>query len=340
MPDGFVVELWVDNIRNARQMALGDDGTLFVGSRNAGRVYAVPQINNPSGGGNLIVLGDDFVMPSGIAFHRGDLYVADINIIYRYPDIEASLPQVPRRQVVYEDLPTDRHHGWKHIEFGPDGRLYIPVGAPCNICEPELPYAAIHALNVETGERSLIARGVRNTVGFDWHPETGQLWFTENGRDWLGDDIPPCEINVVQVAGQHFGFPYVHGLAILDPEYGIQLNRQNIMHSGPALELDAHVAPLGAHFYRGNQFPASYRNQLLVAEHGSWNRTKKIGYRVMIGRIEGDRVLDYRPFLDGFLLPNGDVIGRPVDVIELTDGSILVSDDYAGVIYRVSYRND
>ena len=335
LPAGFEIEIWVENIDNARQMAIGDGGTLFVGSRGAGKVYAVPKINGDQPK-RVLTLATGLASPSGIAFRDGDLYVADVNRLYRYRDIESHLLDVPQPELVFEDIPSDRMHGWKNIAFGPDGLLYIPVGAPCNICEPGQPYASLHRLNLDTLELELVAEGIRNTVGFDWHTETGELWFTENGRDMLGDDIPPCEINVITQEGQHFGYPYLHGTSVPDPDFAIQ-KPDGLEISTPALDLGAHVAPLGLLFYRGDMFPASYQQKILVAEHGSWNRSDKIGYRIMVGDVVDHSVQNYRPFIQGWLQPGDITWGRPVAFEMLDDGSLLISDDYASVIYRVSY---
>lgn len=335
LPAGFQIEVWVDEIANARQMALGEKGTLFVGSRSAGKVYAVPNIEGQQDK-RVLQIASGLRSPSGIAFKDGDLYVADIDKIYRYADIEDDMPNWPEPELFFDGLPSETHHGWKNIAFGPEGDLYIPIGAPCNICDPGEPYAAIHRLDMDSRELISIARGVRNTVGFDWHPQTDQLWFTDNGRDHMGDDLPPCEINVLTEEGQHFGYPYLHGSGVADPEYAAD-QPGDLQISLPARDLGAHVAPLGLHFYQGQMFPQEYRNRILVAEHGSWNRSDKIGYRIMIGQIEGEEVVDYRPFIDGWLLPGNLNWGRPVAFEGLADGSVLISDDYAGVIYRLSY---
>ncbi len=338
LPSGFQIEIWVDEIANARQMALGEKGTLFVGSRSAGKVYAVPNIEGQQDK-RVLQIASGLRSPSGIAFKDGDLYVADIDKIYRYADIEDDMPNWPEPELFFDGLPSDTHHGWKNIAFGPDGDLYIPVGAPCNICDPGDPYAAIHRLDMQSLELTTIARGIRNTVGFDWHPQTGQLWFTDNGRDHMGDDLPPCEINVLTEEGQHFGYPYLHGSGVADPEYSLDQPAE-LQISLPARDLGAHVAPLGLFFYQGQMFPDQYRNRILVAEHGSWNRSDKIGYRIMIGQVEGSQVVDYRPFIDGWLLPGNLNWGRPVAFQALSDGSVLISDDYAGVVYRLSYLVD
>lgn len=332
---GFNIEIWVDGIDNARQMALGDKGTLFVGSRREGKVYAVPNVGGDQTK-RVLIVASGLQQPSGVAYKDGDLYVADIDTIYRYPDIETDMPRWPEPEIFFDNLPSDTHHGWKNIAFGPDGNLYIPVGAPCNICDPGDPYAAIHRLDMETLELTNIARGVRNSVGFDWHPQTNQLWFTDNGRDHMGDDLPPCEINLITEEGQHFGYPYLHGTSVPDPEFAAS-KPADLEITLPSEDLGAHVAPLGLSFYSGDMFPEEYKNTFLVAEHGSWNRSNKIGYRLMIGRVESTEVVDYRPFIDGWLLPGEVNWGRPVAFQPLPDGSVLISDDYAGVVYRLTY---
>ncbi|HTY79355.1 MAG TPA: PQQ-dependent sugar dehydrogenase, partial [Candidatus Bathyarchaeia archaeon] len=242
----------------------------------------------------------------------------------------------PKPVVVTDRLPKDRHHGWKFIAFGPDGKLYVPVGAPCNICEPDPDrYANIMRMNPDGSELETFARGVRNTVGFDWDPRTREMWFTDNGRDWLGDDAPPDELNHAPRAGMHFGFPYCHGGTISDPEFGRR--RPCADFTAPAQNLGPHVASLGMRFYTGAQFPTAYRNQIFIAEHGSWNRSRKIGYRVTLVRLENGRAVAYEPFATGWLRGE-DPWGRPADVLVMPDGSLLVSDDYAGAIYRISYR--
>lgn len=332
LPAGFQLEVYADNVPAARSMALGSQGTLFVGTRGT----AVYSLRGTPGTGlrpTVRVLADKLNMPNGVAFRDGSLYVAEINRILRYDGIESSLANVPAPKVVRDDLPKDRHHGWKYIAFGPDGKLYVPVGAPCNVCnEPK--YASITRMNADGSGHEVFARGVRNTVGFTWHPVTGELWFTDNGRDYLGDDQPPCELNVAPRAGLDFGFPYCHGKDIKDPEFGKLGECSRI--TPPVQALDAHAAPLGVRFYAGTMFPAKYRNQVLIAEHGSWNRSKKSGYRITLVRLDGNKALSYEPFATGF--NRGDqVFGRPVDLLVLEDGSMLISDDTAGAIYRLTY---
>ena len=331
LPPGFKLEVLVDDVPGARSMALGDRGTLFVGTRGD-KVYAVSGLDSPSPP-TVHVIARRLIMPNGVAFRDGALYVAEISRILRYDGIERALTAPPQPKVVRDDFPKDRHHGWKYIAFGPDGKLYVPIGAPCNVCnEPR--YASIMRMNPDGTGLEVFARGVRNTVGFTWHPKTQEFWFTDNGRDYLGEDVPPCELNVAPRSGLDFGFPYCHGKDIPDPQFA-SLGECRKM-TPPALALDAHVAPLGVKFYTATAFPSEYHGQLLIAEHGSWNRKRKSGYRLMLVRLEGRTALSYEPFASGFHEGNK-VFGRPVDLLVLQDGSILVSDDAAGAIYRIRY---
>jgi len=331
LPPGFQIEIWTEDVPNARSMALGDNGTVFVGTRRDGRVYAVTTADE----GNHIVttLAEGLTMPNGVAFHGGTLFVAENHRIIRFDDIESNLNSVPEPEVVIDTLLPERHHGWRYIDFGPDGKLYIALGAPCNVCERE-GAANISRMNSDGSGQEVFAEGIRNSVGLNWHPETGELWFTDNGRDMLGDDIPPGELNHAPIAGMHFGFPYCHGGDIPDPEFGDA--RDCSEFEAPAQKLGPHVAPLGLVFYTGDSFPAAYRGQAFIAEHGSWNRSNKIGYRVTLVRFEDGRPSGYEVFADGWL-QGEQVSGRPVDLLVLDDGSMLVSDDQSGAIYRISY---
>ncbi|ACA85234.1 PQQ-dependent sugar dehydrogenase [Shewanella woodyi] len=335
LPPDFKIELYAKGVDNARQMALGDKGTLFVGSRKEGKVYALIDNDGDYKADKVIDIASKLFMPSGIAYHQGDLYVAEVDKIWRYSNIEASLPSVPTPELVYGKLPNKSHHGWKFIAFGPDGKLYIPVGAPCNVCESELPFATILKLDTVTKNSKIVATGVRNSVGFDFHPKTGDLWFTDNGRDMMGDDLPDDELNHVSKEGQFFGFPYIHNDDIHDPKF---TSPEKAKHNRkPALKLGAHVAALGMEFYQGKQFPAEYQNNIFIAEHGSWNRSKKVGYRIVRVVLEGDRVVNSEVFASGWL-QGEESWGRPVSVLTLPDGSLLVSDDAADAIYRISYE--
>jgi glucose/arabinose dehydrogenase len=335
LPPGFEISVFAEGVEDARSMALGENGTLFVGTRTAGNVYAIR--NDGRKASEVIRIASGLEMPNGVAVKDGALYVAEVGKIWRYDRIEASLPRPAKPALVYGKYPTERHHGWKFIRFGPDGWLYVPVGAPCNICERESPYASITRLKPDGSAMEIFARGVRNSVGFDWHPVTKELWFTDNGRDMLGDDIPPDELDHAPRAGMHFGYPYCHGGDIADPDYGAK--RPCGDFTPPAQKLGAHVAALGMRFYTGAMFPAEYRNRIFIAEHGSWNRSKKSGYRVMQASVEGGKVVGYSVFAEGFLDAATDrAWGRPVDVQVMPDGALLVSDDQANAIYRIAYK--
>jgi glucose/arabinose dehydrogenase len=334
LPLGFRIGIYATNVPDARSMALSPKGTLFVGTREAGNVYAIVDRNRDDKDVEVITLARGLNMPNGVAFRDGALYVAEVNRILRYDDIEAHLTDPPKPVVLSDAFPRDRSHGWKFIRFGPDGLLYVPVGAPCNVCEPEDErYASITRMKPDGTGLEIFARGIRNTVGFDWHPKTHELWFTDNGRDWLGDDLPPDELNHAPKQGLHFGFPYCHGKNIRDPEFG---NRRCEEFIAPALELGPHVAGVGMRFYTGTMFPEEYRNQVFIAEHGSWNRSAPIGYRVTLVRLDGKGPPEYEVFAEGWL-QGGRAWGRPVDLLVMPGGAMLVSDDRAGVIYRISY---
>ncbi|QJR15994.1 PQQ-dependent sugar dehydrogenase [Usitatibacter palustris] len=334
LPPGFEITVFAEGVKNARSMALGEGGTLFVSTRSDGRVYAIK--HDWKKAQEVITIATGLNMPNGVAVKDGALFVAEVSRVWRYDGIEANL-QSPKGKVIYDKYPTEKHHGWKFIRFGPDGWLYVPVGAPCNICEKDDPYSSITRLKPDGSAMEVIARGVRNSVGFDWHPVTKELWFTDNGRDMMGDDIPPDELNHAPKAGMHFGYPYCHGGTVQDQEFGA--TRKCSEFTAPAKNFGAHVASLGMRFYTGTMFPAEYRNQIFIAEHGSWNRSKKSGYRVMRAKVEGGKVVDYGVFAEGWLDASDDKAwGRPVDVQVMPDGSLLVSDDHADVIYRISYR--
>jgi glucose/arabinose dehydrogenase len=335
LPPGFSISVYADNVPNARSMTLGPAGTLFVGTRTAGVVYAVVDANKDQKADRVFTIATGLEMPNGVAVRDGSLFVAEVSRILRFDHIETALEKPPAPVVVTDAFPRDRHHGWKFIAFGPDGWLYVPVGAPCNVCErADARYASITRIRPDGSGLEVFASGVRNTVGFDWHPVTKALWFTDNGRDMLGDDLPPDELNVAPAKGRHFGFPYCHGGTIADPEFG--LKRPCPEFTPPARALGPHVAALGMRFYTGSMFPAAFRNQILIAEHGSWNRRAPIGYRVMKVTLSGDRVTGYEPFVEGWL-QGRKPWGRPVDVLVMPDGALLVSDDLAGAIYRISY---
>ncbi|MDF2158179.1 sorbosone dehydrogenase family protein [Algoriphagus sp. CAU 1675] len=343
LPEGFKIEVWAADVPNARSMAISDNGIIFVGNRQENNVYALVDENADGKADSKFILAEDLRMPNGVAYKDGDLYVAEVSRILRFKDIKNNLNN-PQFEVIYDQYPTEGHHGWKFIAFGPDGLLYVPVGAPCNICDPEDEiYASITRLDVTQANPTpeVYAHGVRNTVGFAWHPVSGDLWFTDNGRDMMGDDIPDCELNRVTEAGQHFGYPYWHAGTVKDPEFGDK-GKPASEYVQPAAKLGAHVAPLGIRFYQGDMFPSAYKNQAIIAKHGSWNRSKKSGYQVVTVEIdESGNVTGQKVFASGWLDDaSQEVWGRPVDVQELPDGSLLISDDVANCIYRVSYSKE
>lgn len=328
LPPGFKIEEYA-SVPNARSMALGANGTVFVSNRRGGSVYAV--VDN---GQRTIRLLRGLNTPNGIAILDGDLYVAEIDRVTRYRDVESHLDDMPDGEVLDIDLPSESSHGWRYIGFGPDEKLYISIGAPCNICDEE-GFARIDRMNPDGSDRETYAFGVRNSVGLAWHPESGELWFSDNGRDMLGDDLPADELNHADEAGLHFGYPYCHQGDLLDPKFGA--GKRCSDYRPPVQKFGAHVASLGLKFYSGDMFPEKYRGQLFVAEHGSWNRSKKVGYQVSVVELDGDKAVSYRPFATGWLQGQS-VRGRPVDILILDDGSMLVSDDRADVLYRISYE--
>lgn len=337
MPAGFKIDVFAE-VENARSMTMSPSGVLYIGNRNGDKVYAVKDTDGDFKADKKWVIASGLNMPNGVAFKDGDLYVAEVSRILKYVGIESKLANPPAPVVVNDTYPDKTHHGWKYIAFGPDGKLYVPVGAPCNICESkEEVFATITRINADGSGREIFAQGVRNTVGFTWHPDTKEMWFTDNGRDMLGDDIPPCELNYAPKAGMHFGYPYCHGGTIKDPEFGSK--RPCSDFTIPAQNLGPHTAPLGLKFYTGSMFPTQYKNQLFIAEHGSWNRSKKIGYRVSLVNVQGNtKATSYTTFASGWLDDETQKAwGRPVDVLVLNDGSMLVSDDQANVVYRISY---
>ena len=336
LPVGFRIQIYAKDIPNARSMALSPTGILYVGSRKAGKVYAVVDSNRDYRADKVMVVDDNLNMPNGVAFYDNDLYVAEVHRIVRYENITQQLNAPPDPIVVSNRFPRDQHHGWKYIAFGPDGWLYVPVGAPCNVCVRTDPrYAAIMRLKPDGSRLEIFASGIRNSVGFDWHPLSKTLWFTNNGRDWMGDDRPPDTLHHAPQKGMHFGFPYCHGGDISDPKYGKK--RPCSEFDPPEVLLGPHVAALGMKFYTGQMFPKAYAHSILIAEHGSWNRSVPIGYRISQVILEDGHPAVYQVFADGWLQGTR-AWGRPVDILQLPDGSVLVSDDRAGVIYRIDYR--
>ena len=348
VPAGFEVTVFAENVENAREMAIGPRGTVFVGSLRAGKVHAVIDRNGDHKADRVVLIASGLDQPNGVAIRKGALYVATASKILRFDDIEQHLDSPPVPVVVRDSLPNpSAGHMWKFIAFGPDDWLYMSVGAPCNVCLSPPMVSTILRMKPDGSHLEVFAEGVRNTVGFDWHPTSRELWFTDNGRDMLGDDVPNDELNVAWKPGLHFGFPFCHQGDVPDPEFGAR--RACSTTEPPVLKLGAHVAALGFTFYTGSMFPASYKNAVIIAEHGSWNRSVPSGYRVMVARTDGRRVTSYDPFVDGFLpgtrssVPGGwaaqtAALGRPVDVLQMPDGSILISDDKGNRILRVSYR--
>jgi glucose/arabinose dehydrogenase len=337
VPEGFTVSFFAKDVDNARSLAIGDKGTVFVGNRKGKNVYALVDADNDGVAEKKCTVASRLNAPNGVAFHNGSLYIAEISKIWRIDNIESTLENPGKPVLVNDSFPTEEHHGWKYIAFGPDDKLYVPVGAPCNICndnEKDKRFASIMRMNADGSGLEVYTHGVRNTVGFTWNPQTKDLWFTENGRDELGDDVPPDELNIATKKDENFGYPYCHAGDVLDPEFGKGKNCSD--YKAPAAKLSPHGASLGIKFNTGSMFPEKYKNQVFIAEHGSWNRSKPIGYRVMMATVEGGEVKSYEPFMEGWLA-NGEAWGRPVDVLFLKDGSLLVSDDKANAVYRVTY---
>ncbi|HEY8660532.1 MAG TPA: PQQ-dependent sugar dehydrogenase [Hanamia sp.] len=334
LPPGFKIGVYAE-VPNARSMCVSPGGTVFVGTKGD-KVYAITDKNHDGKQVKVYEIASGLTSPNGVAFKEGSLFIGAISTIYRMDSIESRLANPPKPVVIYDKYPSDEHHGLRFIAFGPDGKLYVPVGAPCNVCDPNPPYASLTRINPDGTGLEIFARGIRNTVGFDWNPLTKEIWFTDNGRDNLGDNIPNDELNTAPKAGMHFGYPYCHQGNIPDPEFGKGKNCSD--YTAPAKLLGPHVAPLGMRFYTGNSFPAEYKNAIFIAEHGSWNRSIPIGYRVAVVKMDSNgNAKDPEIFAEGWLQNIRDVSGRPVDVQFLEDGSMLVSDDYSGVIYRITY---
>ncbi len=359
LPAGFSIELYASDVRNARSMVLSPNGTLFVGSRviGVGNVYAIVDRNKDNKADEVIVIAKGLNMPNGLAFRNGSLFVADTTRLLRYDNIEAQLTNPPAPVVLYENFPNLRLHQWHFIAFGPDGLLYVPIGSPCtDYCDPTVTeyknpagdsipadkrFASIMRMKPDGTGQEIFASGIRNTVGFDWHPVTRELWFTDNGRDGMGGEIPPDELNRAPRSGLHFGYPYCHGGTIEDPAGpGTPCSK----FEPPAQNLGPHVASLGMRFYTGSLFPPDFRNQIIFVEHGSIpaQRPKlpRIGFRLMLARLDasGKKVTKDEPFAEGWLQADGTVWGRPADVLVMPDGSVLVSDDQANAIYRITYK--
>jgi len=331
LPRGFTATVWADGINNARSMTWGSKGTLFLGSRVAGNVYAVV---DQGGKRQVKVLAKGLSQPSGVAFRDGALYVATIPTLLKYENIEASLDNPPAPKVVYE-FPKDAHHNWRYLTFGPDGKLYFNMGAPCNICMPPSTHANVSRMNADGTGFEYFAYGVRNSQGMDFHPVTKELYFTNHGRDWLADDVPADTLHHAPKAGLHFGYPYCHQGDVVDPDFG--RGRSCSEFAPPLLKLGPHVSGMGIKFYTGNQFPAEYKNRAFIALKGSWNRTQKSGYKIMTVELKAGAPPKYEVFADGCNEGNT-VLCRPTHIEWMPDGSMLVSDDYHGAIYHISYK--
>jgi len=332
VPQGFNIEVYAAGMTNAREMAVGDKGTVFVGSRLVDKVYAIV---NKDGKREVKVLASGLYRPNGVAFKDGTLYIAELSKISKIEKVEDNLDNPPKPTVIYDNLPKDEAHGWKFIAIGPDNKLYVPVGQPGNNVLHDADHGQIRRIDLDGKNAEVYALGVRNTVGFDWHPETKQLYFTDNGRDWLSEDVPEDELNRVTKKGEDFGAPYCYQGNLPDPEFGWVKSCSE--YTAPVALLGPHSAALGMRFYTGSMFPKSYRNTIIVARHGSWNRSKKFGGDVVVVHLDKDgKVKSMEPLVTGFLEDNK-YIGRPDDVLQLKDGSILVSDDWNGVVWRITY---
>ncbi|MCB2379920.1 PQQ-dependent sugar dehydrogenase [Hymenobacter sp. BT635] len=338
LPAGFTITYFAQGVKSARELAVGPDGTVYVGTKDD-KVYALPDRNKDGRADEVVTIATGLNAPNGVAVRNGALYVAEINRVVRYDNIAKTLKQKPKPVVVYNQLPNKDWHGYKYIAFGPDGKLYIPVGAPCNSCEPEEPiFGTINRMNADGSGFETVAKGVRNTVGFDWSPVDKAMWFTDNGRDQLGDNLPADELNRAAAPGLHFGFPYFFAGDVADPEFSA--GKTAATYTKPARKLGPHVAALGMKFYTGKQFPAQYRNQIFIPEHGSWNRSSKIGYRISLVKLDasGKQATSYETFADGWLQGKTSW-GRPVCLLQLPDGSLLLSDDQNDAVYRISYKS-
>jgi len=341
LPAGFHISVFAE-VKSARSICLSPDGTVFVGSREKGeegKVYALPDKNKDGKPDEVIAIAKGLHMPNGVAIKDGNLYVAEVSRIIKFPNIASNLKTDAPYEVVYDKYPTDEHHGWKFIAFGPDGLLYVPVGAPCNICErlDNPVYATITRLNVETKKMEIFAKGIRNSVGFTWQPGSNTLWFTSNSRDMLGDDLPPDVLATAPKEGMDFGYPYCHAGIIKDPEFGAKHDCSEFAPTSQKLQ--PHGASLGLRFYNGKMFPTEYQNKIFICEHGSWNRSKKVGYRVTTVTLDkNNNAIKYEPFATGWLQSESKILGRPVDIQMLPDGSMLLSDDQSGLIYKITYK--
>ena len=333
LPEGFNIEVYAAGLTNARSLRVGDNGTVFVSTRVLDRIYA---ISDKDGKKEVKTIATGLNSPNGLALHNGTLYIAEINKISKIDNIEAQLDNPPKPTVIYDDLPSDAPHGWKFLTVGPDNKLYFNIGAPCNICMPSDRHAQIRRINLDGSGAEVVGRGTRQIVGMDWHPTMKVLYFTENQRDWLSEDQPNDKLNRLLDPGKdHFGFPYCAGGDIPDPQFG--WGRSCDEFTKPVAQLGPHSAPLGMRFYTGNMFPAPYQNAIFIARHGSWNKTHKIGGDIVVAKLNADgTVQSIEPFITGFIVDNN-YVGRPADIEWLKDGSMLLSDDYNGAVYRITY---
>ena len=344
VPNGFEISIFADKLDSPRQLAETDEGYVIAGSKKGNKIYALLDQDLDGYAEKRILVADNLQNPTGVTVYGGDLYFAEIDTVWIIKEIDnwlnSNSESIPTKSVYMNNLPSETWHGFKYIDFGPDGNLYIPVGVPCNIClEPQTNdkrFAAIH--KYVDGELVTVADGVRNSVGFDWHPVTKKMYFSDNGRDWLGDDSPDCELNVIDTEGSFYGYPFKHAKSVIDPEFGHLIPSVNKTFIDPIAELGAHVAPLGVAFYDQDIFPAKYKNSLFVALHGSWNRTKKSGYKIVFIQLDEEgNYVSQEDFITGWLSSES-AWGRPVSPYIMSDGSMLLSDDKYNVIYRVSYK--
>jgi glucose/arabinose dehydrogenase len=324
VPNDYAISYFAKNVPGARSLATGNNGVVYVGTRAEGVVYALEDVDDDGRADNRYVVASGLNDPNGVVYHEGSLYVAEIHRIIKFEGIDSEYKNKPSAKVVYDQLPKDTHHGWRYMALGPDKKLYVGIGAPCNVCENADPYASIVRLNLDGTGFEVVARGIRNTVGFTWDSR-GDLWFSDNGRDSMGDDVPNDELNKINTTGSHFGFPYCHDGTVADPKFSSKTCRDFI---SPELSLSPHAAALGIKFIRDDK--------LLIAEHGSWNRKTPIGYRLVSVDVSGGKASNYQVFADGWLGKDGKAKGRPVDIIVTDDDSILVSDDLTGAVYRIS----
>jgi glucose/arabinose dehydrogenase len=334
-PKGFKIELYAAGVGNARTLRQGDKGTVFVGSRLLDKVYAIVDKGEKR---EVKPIYSGLYRPNGLAFKDGALYIAELARISKVEKIEDNLDNPPKPVVIYDDLPKDEGHGWKFLTIGPDDKLYFQVGAPCNICMPSPAHAQIRRINLDGSGAEVVARGIRQIVGMDFSPITKQLYFTENSRDWLSEDIPEDKLNrLTQPGKDNFGYPYCHQGNIADQEFGWGHSCDEF--TKPIALLGPHTAALGMRFYTGDMFPSEYRNAIFIARHGSWNRTKKIGGDIVVAKLSEDgAVKSIEPFITGFI-ENNNYVGRPADVEFVKDGSMLISDDFNGAVYRVTYSS-